>query len=1670
MTTNNDSNYDPARQPPIDIDDPLLKAISAPHAGGGLRVAVNSICQCLEAAHKLLPSERAEDWVSQARRLYRETEIYRELNIAMGVVASKESSRPVYSAFVDPAKCAIRKDRLDRVNAMLGIALIAAVSQNGVVPHSFTEHWQTLRRACLGRGRRDRDWDLMATDLPITQEELKAFLKIATHDGVRKFATDLLRMVAIAVALPAESSTTDEASAEHEAAEIDDDDEAESNFAEGQDLLEDSLKNQPPVAGKFIEWQMKGATFANYTDKVGLLVSANRIPPADLKILCEKLIFKIESADEKTQNFAFSAIVSLICALPIDIALELPLSDNGDIYLLLEEKMVCWSYRKVLERKGKSSPEDLASETTTGLMRVPIPLPEPVAAYGQLKLKSQPAATTLGELLFVPKAKAERALWLKEFGLCLRICGDDVYPPYPARFSRSLAYVYLEQTGQDLAAAMLAFGFATVAAGMLNYINLNRNQIEEYVNQVYDYLGLGQAASLPPDFDECGSSHAPNPADFTAGWNLMMQQIHESLLSAKKAKTDEEFIRSFNQFNTLHLTALVTLMGHRAQRLERLTFGALHSNPTAMHFADKDLTKSVSSRLVPKIQLLTELLEHHVINLRILARLCQARGLSCSVINEHSRGIHRFDRPAFFHIETRTAADGTKKLWRRRCIPAHIEESTQKYFKKKRNCGRHFWVSQGCRRLFDRWNLRVLTGHSRQDAEPFHEFGLVVPKLALANLEQEMDKSVTELGLKGPQQQTGHTKKNQSFGNFANLPLAKSYPTNEIRKPKIAGGQSTHQDNLFTSRSLPAIGLIDEVRSKLVYGAGNLTPGAGLLLHFACFDGVINLDDLKQVFQDLNKHLLHIEGKLVLCFCRSNSAQEVAIPVQPPTQIYLTTQNLNFELVNWKQAATGTAQWLRDTFPNFAWPSAPGGCSDVLLNCLSHWTHFYLPPIANSLYRPDSFAATFSRLSVLRLAGMKRPAGEIAFPSWSAQSRDLHQEKNQSLTEVLKALNHFADTKKQLGQNLLRAINLEAKLDSLSASFVGGPADIVARSIRHEIGKILKGAADRLELSSLSTYMSALRPALEAIPAYITIDSYLADDWNNFYSSVTYVERSKKKDEATIKQIKSLKEDRITAAKRFLNSLHELGFSIPDYLLGSLGRNKSIEAMRLPASSVYINDQTVKEIFDILQVSLSDYPTHAARANLKLKLLAEAVPLRFGNSASLPIACFTKNAGCLLIRDEGFSVSKSKRHQLVPISQNLQEQITELGNLLLSADHNAHFLYLKNESIHDLASDEWLHDLLTKLLKLTTGDSTARVHSFRAKVFAAHAIPDWSNTARQLLAGNAGPRACLSLFTCVEQLWTSLPKAAAEALHASRHTGAVYYLAGWPLIRAAALSATLVNTSPPANLPSILGFSDGAMRKARQRHGVAGSIFDDWLWLSKGLKFEGLSPYLASDRVDVPIASVSDSQGKLELPTFEKSVIYCARRMLNQTKSAAQSLLGLPTTLVSLLDSKLPSIDETLKLRERNNSPLDGRAVGADIRALDSSDSKIFISDRFGCALPHDHVLLAILCSSPQPDLATWKDDAAAYALLDDALQSLPSHLSLEIRFGQRHLLSGVAASLASNPRIVLGNVKRDLGTTPQVRVIYKAVGSRTDVSKGRLTTLIRILLQSVLIVQSIKK
>lgn len=1669
MTTNFESNAEPAKQSPINIDEPLLQAISAPHSAGGLLVAVNTVCRCLEAAHKLMPSERANEWLTRANQLLQETQTLSSSHSAIAIVASKESSAPVYSSFAAPARCAIRKDRLERVDAMLGIAVVAAVSGEGTVPKAFAASWQTLRRACSGRGNHERDWELLAEHLPVSQEEIKRFLEIAKHDVVRKFCIDLLRMVAAAVALPPEHTTANETSDASTQEEIENGDDQEESSDEDQYLGDDPKQRPLPEAGKIIEWQMKGATFARYADKVGLPVSADRIPPADLKVLCRKLKLSIESAVEKFQKFAFAAFVSLLCALPIQIALFLSLRRNDDIYLLLDEGAVYWNYRKVQKRRGESSAEDSALETSTDLLHVRIPIAQFLAAFGQRLLTERPDATTLAELLEVPNEATERVIWLKEFGLYLRSCGDEVYPPYPARYARSLPYVYLEKSEQDLIAAALAFGFAPATAGMLNYVNIDRAQIEKYVQQVYDFLDLGPAAPMPSSFESCGSTHAPTQEIFTEGWNRMMQDISGSLLAARKATTDEDFILSFNQFVTLHLTALVTLSAHRAQRLERLTNGAIYFHPTVMYFADKDSAIYVQSRLVPKTKLLTELQGHHKANLRVLAKQAKARGITSTVLEEISEGIDRFDRVAHFRLELTTDKDGKKQVKRTKCTPAHIEVCTQTYFKKKRNCGRHFWVTQGCRNLFDRWGLRVLTGHVRQDAEPLHEFGLVAPSLALSDLKRQMDKLIEQLGLQGPQSQTAQTRKNHFASNFPFVPLPKSYSLSEVRKAKIEGGQKTHQGNLFTSRSIPAICLIDNVRIKLINEPGDIGKGAGLLLHFACFDGVINLEDLQVIFKDLKSHLLQIGGKPVLCFSRKDSKQEITVPLQASTQIYLKTNIPNDERGDWHQATSEAAKWLSKSFSEFALPSSAARCIDTFLNCLNHWAHFNLPPAVNTLYQPGSLAATFSRLSILRLAGIEKSTGTVAFPAWTPVDEKTYQEKNQSLDQVLKCLNRAADTNKRFGQNFSRAQRLQQDLVELPATLSNGPADVVKRVIQHEDEKILTGAPDPLELSSLATYMSGLRQTLESIPAYQTLDSFLADDWHNFYSSATHVESPRKKSAVDDARLKSLKEDRIAAANRFLKVLAELGFWIPRSLLQSDGRNNFHEAMRLPASSVYIEDANTKQISDLIKTGLSDYPTHTARALLKLQLFSE-VPLRYGISASLPIGCFTKEAGCLVIRDMGFSVSKTKRHQLVSVSSELQAQITKLGDKLLRADPNTPFLFLQNEAVHDLGSDGWLHELLTKLLQLTTGDSTARIHSFRAQVYASHAVPAWDQTARQLLEGSAGPQVSLSLFTPIKPLWTSFAKAAAEAGHSSRHTGGMYYLAGWPLIRAAALSATLAHTPPPANLASELGFSEGALRKARQRFDGNGSVFDPWAWLCKGLKFDSLMRFQANETVEVPVAPERDPPAALSSNSVEQSIIYCARRMLNQTTDATQTLLRLPTSLVSVLDSKLPSSEVMLKLRKRTNSPPHGRALSADIRSLSSPDAKIFISARAKKLLPHDANLLALLSSTPTSEPSTWKDKDAAGAEIENALQSLPNDFSMEISFGERHFSPALAASLALIPRVVIGKVLRDLGPTPRVLVIYTKVDLRTDVSKSRLTALLRVLLCSVLVVHSINK
>ena len=1678
MKANSETGINNSEFEAIDTFQPLLKAISAPASGSGLLVAVDTARRCIGAADEVMPSPRAKEWLAQCNLLYQAIEEHCKTNPSYAVVAAKEETRPVYSVFASPAKCATTPPRQQRVDAMMGVALCVAVSQGAVITNSFAEHWQTVRRACSGGGKRDSDWELIAEKLPLHNSELIELAKIAQHPGVQKFITDLLRMVLVELAaVPSPdpchdtSPELDGKTSNNEDEEDEEDEDPTEQYGEKDPRLS-ALEKQGPKEGSIIEWQLTKATFAPLADKVGLLIAANRMPPADLKLVCQNLLVALETDSDTNQRFAYAAFLSLFCSLPIKILLTVSSLSNEDIYVDVERQQITWNYRKVLDQDKKSatSPSHV-HQKRLDVLEAHIPQPILIGTFGKTLLSGRPDASTIEELLDVPEDKTQRRAWIKQYGLFLRTCGDLVYPPYSTRFSNSIAPVYLQESRQDLVAANQGFGLAGAASGMLHYVNFDREQITFHANQVYNFLGLGPAAPLPLDFTSYGSGHAPAAEVFVKGWNELMCQFEVSLHRAKDASTDDEFISSFNEVITFDLTAVVTLLGHRAQRIERLTIGSLYSNKKAVYTADKDTEAGSTSRLVPKTQLLLEVLWKHQSNLKILARQAISRGLTCPLIEELAAGVIRFKRSAFFHLKLKATKNGPKKVSRIRCSAGDIEKTTERFFGKPKNCGRHFWVTEGCRRNWNRWLLRVLTGHARQDAEAFHEFGLVAPDRALDDLGALIEQLTKELGMHGPKKVPASASGHIALEQFQAVPLFRPTINDEVRKPKSEGGQITHQRNLFTTSSLPSIAFIDSVRELLIKIPGSLAPAGGLLMHLACIDGVTNSNDLRQIFFDIKNQLLNNNGKPMVCFDRHHSSQEIALPIQHPTRLYLKLFAPDIAQITWDDAAHETARWLKQAFQYIVWPVSADACIESLLRCLTHWTNFYLPPAFNSAYAPQTCAATFSRFSIQRLSWMDARVDEINFPIWTPHPDEYYREKNQSLDLALKCLNSKADTTKELGKNLARAKLLQKDLETLESSFTDGAADVVKRIVIHEVTKIIQVTSDRLELSSLATYFSALRPTLQSIPAYENLRDFQPEDWQAFYNSATHVKSQNKPQLNGSDSLSSLKEDRIAAAKRCLKCLYELGFNIPQHLVLPSSRAKTADGDRRAAASVLIKNKDVEVIEQLIRSRLGDWPLHTARAILKLNLLAAEVPLRYGSSSTLPINCLTSAGGCLVIRDEGFSNSKGRRHQVVEMSEEAKKQIGSLAKMLIAADRNSRFLFLSKASVHDTSSDGWLHDLLTELLQRVTGDSTARTHGFRGRVFSERVFPEWENIARQLLDGRAGPELSQKFFSLCEPLWTSFAQSAFEAGHTNRFTGGVYYWACWPLLRAAAMSSTLVRTTPPTDMTQRLGFSNGAMRKARQRADIKDAPFDSWVWLCSSLKFEHWKPFEAKNQIAVPTVKEADAPHHLPVVTFDHATIYVARRLLYQEKTAAQTRLVLPTSLVATLEDKLPNFEEVQVLTKRINGKHDGRAIAADLEALSSSDAKIFFSDRSDKPLPDDAALLALLTSSTPSLPGLWENATTAANLLKKGLQSLPKNLSIEVCFAQRHMDAGVAAAISSHTRIVVRKPQRDIGANPRVCVIYDDAEQRNDVSKARLTTLIRILLKSALVVfESINK
>lgn len=159
--------------------------------------------------------------------------------------------------------------------------------------------------------------------------------------------------------------------------------------------------------------------------------------------------------------------------------------------------------------------------------------------------------------------------------------------------------VVLQLTGSDMTAALMTGRLEAASPAALFYYGPERVLLKTRMNGAFEWLGLGPAAEQGLASARQGCTKVLSDEECIAGWNSLVAAIDMARAAALAA--ENAGWAYLNQWMSLVCFALVVQTGHRATRLERLTFGSLFSSSRVLSIFDKDDTvgQRAQPRLVP---------------------------------------------------------------------------------------------------------------------------------------------------------------------------------------------------------------------------------------------------------------------------------------------------------------------------------------------------------------------------------------------------------------------------------------------------------------------------------------------------------------------------------------------------------------------------------------------------------------------------------------------------------------------------------------------------------------------------------------------------------------------------------------------------------------------------------------------------------------------------------------------------------------------------------------------------------------------------------------------------------------------------------------------------------------------------------------------------------------
>jgi hypothetical protein len=468
----------------------LFTTLHIQGSGSGALLVLRTGLRAFEGAAREIPSVRSAEWVNLHRGL---TERVAEASKSapwLGIHSPTQVNEDS-QGLSTPVRSKLPKECQDRLYAWLGVHMFKALSQGTSLSSRITADWGTLLRSDANKAGRSNDWVQLAARMPLNREEIESKLADITNARAREALQKTLAALDADLPEPSQGPQVGDTDERDVDLDIDIDIDADEDkahlprdpdaSARSASQAQDAEPRKASQRHSLLGWILKTAAYGGYRTHFGIAGLYGTLPPPELRQTCIALMASMSVGTLDDRSKVAVAEISLKSSLPPKLALSVPLTRNGDIWLDLLAGAIVWNYRAVVDT-GTTS--DLASGCP-----VHIRLSDKTVQHLSQIHCLNPAARTLADLLCLDGLAGTKH-WLAHYGQFLRGHGDQVYKAYSARFANSYHSVYHDRNHGPIFAAFLSLDFSALPPGALHYVNIPARRLIDCQRDVDGYLGF----------------------------------------------------------------------------------------------------------------------------------------------------------------------------------------------------------------------------------------------------------------------------------------------------------------------------------------------------------------------------------------------------------------------------------------------------------------------------------------------------------------------------------------------------------------------------------------------------------------------------------------------------------------------------------------------------------------------------------------------------------------------------------------------------------------------------------------------------------------------------------------------------------------------------------------------------------------------------------------------------------------------------------------------------------------------------------------------------------------------------------------------------------------------------------------------------------------------------